>query len=170
MASTSRCSVVAVPLQDNGVTVTRRAFLGGIIAVSAAACRPRRSARPGLVPDDRASVDSAFNDEQALLALYDQAIAQLDAVAAGPLTAARARHAAHLQALRDIRRPSPTATASPAPVAGPADRSTLTAALATSAGSLREMAVRADDGRLAAVLASIAAEHAADAAPVGGAR
>ena len=152
------------------MSLTRRALLGGIIAVSAAACRPRHSRRPGLATDDRTSVDSAVTDEQALMAMYDAAIAELDAVAAGPLTAARARHAAHLQALTDVRRPTPTATTSAAPVTGPADRSTLTAALATSAESLREMAVRAEDGRLAAMLASVAAEHAADAAPVGGAR
>ena len=152
------------------MTLTRRALLGGIVAVSAAACRPRRSARPGLATDDRASVDAAVNDERALLALYDGAIAQLDAVATGPLTAARARHAAHLQALTEVGGATPTATASPAPVTGPTDRSTLTAALASSAGSLREMAVRAEDGRLAAMLASVAAEHAADAAPVRGAR
>ena len=150
------------------MTVTRRALLGGIIAVSVTACRPHRSPRPGLAADDRVSVDAAASDERALLALYDAAIAQLDAVAAGPLTAARARHAAHLRALTDARRPTPTAAPpSPPPVTGPADPSALMTALATSAGSLRELATGAEDGRLAALLASVAAEHAGDAMSVG---
>jgi hypothetical protein len=163
MASTSRCSVVDVPHQDNGVSLTRRAVLGAIATAALAACRPRRSSPAATPSADRAAAEAALEDERALLRTYDAAVAALDAVAAGPLVRARDRHTAHLRALARATRPSPTSTPS-APSPAPADPSTLAATLASSAGTLRSAAITARTGRLAALLASVAAEHAADAA------
>jgi hypothetical protein len=167
MASTSRCSVVAALLQDNGVSLTRRSVLGAIVAVSLAGCRPRRSSRPAVASGDLARIDRAVDGERALLARYDAAIAALDAVAAGRLTRARDRHAAHLRALTEAgRRPTHTPPPpAPPPSAGPSvatDRAALATVLKASAADLRATAVRVDSGPLAALLASVAAEHAAD--------
>jgi hypothetical protein len=163
MASTSPCFVVAAPLQDNCVTVTRRAVLAGVAAGALAGCRPHRSKRPHVPSEDLAALDQAIQGEHLLLARYDEAIARLDAVAAGRLSRARDRHTAHLQALTAVRRPSasPSPTApTPSPAAG--GRPPLPSLLAASSLSLRQTAVRVHSGRLAALLASVAAEHAAD--------
>ena len=146
------------------MSVTRRSVLGALLAASVVGCRPRRSSRSAVAPADKARIASAVAGEQALLARYDDAIAQLDAVAAGPLTRARDRHADHLRALTEAGpRPAPTASpSSAAPTVGPGAAG-LNTDLAASAANLREAAVRVSAGRLAALLASIAAEHVADA-------
>jgi hypothetical protein len=151
-------------LQDNGVTMTRRTVLGVIAAAALSGCQPRRSPRPVLPSADRAAVAAAADAERSLLEMYDGAIAQLDAVAAGPLSRARDRHSAHLRALSAAGRSAPTAASESSAVASaPVDHSALTAALTAGAATLRATAVRVGNGRLAALLASVAAEHAADA-------
>jgi hypothetical protein len=168
MASTSRCSVVAVPVQDNGVTVTRRVVLAGIVTGVLAGCRPHRSSGPSVPAVDRGALDEALQGERLLLARYDEAIAELDAVAAGPLSRARDRHTAHLHALTAARRPSPSPSGSPSASVG--GQLSLSSMLTANSLSLRQAAVRVRDGRLAALLASIAAEHAADSGQAFGAR
>jgi hypothetical protein len=147
-------------LQDNGVSLTRRSLLGLAAAVPlAAGCHDRH--RPvGLAGADETAITSAVAAERALLARYDEAIAQLDAVAAGPLTRARDRHRLHLRALA-ARSPSTSATPSAASAAPSGSVST---ALAATVTTLQAAAVAARSGHVAALLASIAAEHAADAA------
>jgi hypothetical protein len=144
--------------QDNGVSLTRRSLLGVAVGFVVAGCRPRRRGQSVPVAADEPAVRTALTAEQDLLAGYDQAIATPDAVAAGPLMAARERHAAHEQALRTLLGsppPSPTVPASPS------QPSQL--GLRSSAADLQAAAVSAQDGRTAALLASVAAEHAADA-------
>ena len=154
----------AVLVQDNGVTLTRRSLLGLTVVLAVAGCRPRhrRSAAPpsALNTADAAALATAAATERDLLAGYDAAIARLDAVAATALTAARERHGEHLTALS---RSSGAAghSSSPTPGRTPA---TLDPALAASVGQLQAAAVRAGSGTVAALLASVAAEHAADAA------
>jgi hypothetical protein len=172
MAPTSRCSVVDVPVQDNGVTLTRRSLLGATVALAVAGCRSRRgrtAVRPTDAPlADRAAIESAAELERTLIARYDAAVAQLDAVAAGPLSRARDRHLAHLDAFdAAMGRRSPSSTATPAIAPDGATSSGLTAALTASAGALESAAVRADSGQVAALLASVAAEHAAYTAAAG---
>ena len=149
--------------------MTRRSLLGTIVAASLAGCRPRRSRRPTIASADLASIDRALVGERSLLARYDEAIAQLDAVAATPLTRARERHAAHLRALTDARlHPTPTGTpASTPPPTGSVDQKLLETDLAASAAELRATAVRTRSGQLAGLLAAVAAEHEADAAAQG---
>jgi len=146
------------------VTLTRRSLLGLSVVLAVAGCRPRHrpaATRPHApTASDAAALAAAAAIERDLLAGYDAAIAQLDAVAATPLTAARDRHRAHLAALtRTIR--TTGSSASPTPGRTPA---TLGPALTASVGQLQAAANRADSGALAALLASVAAEHAADAA------
>ena len=132
--------------QDNGVSLTRRSMLGVVAGLVVAGCRPRRHRPTAPVVDDEAAVRAALTAERGLLAGYDQPVA------------ARERHAAHEQALRTLLGsppPSPTVPASPS------QPSRL--GLRSSAAELQNAAVSAQDGRVAAVLASIAAEHAADA-------
>jgi len=159
------------PLQDNGVTVTRRAVLAAFAAGALVGCQPRRSGRMAMPSADLAAVDQALQGERALLARYDEAIAQLDAVAAGSLTRARARHAAHLRALTAARRPSPSASPTvPAPATTGSGELALSSLLEADSFSLRQTAVHVRTGRLAVLLASIAAEHAADSGQDFGAR
>ena len=142
--------------------LTRRTLLLAAGGLAVTACRPRRSRTPQPVAGDVTAVDAALADEQRLLAAYDAAIASLDAVAATPLVRARARHAAHVAALTGtLPTPSASPTSTPA-VARPTER--LRVLLRRSSHSLQAAAVTLSDGRVAALLASIAAEHAADAA------
>jgi len=171
MAPTSRCSVVDVPVQDNGVSLTRRSLLGATVALAVAGCRGRRSGpapRPtGDAPEDQAVMESAAEFERRLIAGYDAAIAQLDAVAAGRLSRSRDRHLAHLDALeRAAARRRPTVPATPGVAPSLPPPSDLTAALTASAGALQSAAVHATSGQVAGLLASVGAEHAADAAVV----
>ena len=140
------------------MSLTRRTLLGVAAGLAAAGCGPgrRRTAAPGTQTDE---VVSALAAEQALLVDYDRAIAALDTVAAGPLSIARQRHAAHVEALRAV-------VASPSPPASPpaSGSTSLVSTLRASARTLSAAAVSATSGTAAALLASIAAEHAADAA------
>ena len=148
------------------MTLTRRSLLGlaGVAALGAG-CRAH-SHQLGTAAPDEAALDAAADAERGLLARYDAAVARLDAVAAGPLTRARDRHREHLRALTTLRSPSGSAApATAVPPATTAPAGTLDAALGASVRSLQAAAARAGSGQVAAVLASIAAEHAADSAP-----
>lgn len=153
------------------MTVTRRAVLAGIVAGALAGCRPHRPGRPSLSSVDRGALDAALQGERVVLARYDEAIATLDAVAARPLSRARDRHTAHLYALTAARSPSPTPPSpSGSPPATAGGELPLSSLLEANSFSLRQAAVRVRTGRLAALLASIAAEHAADSGQDFGAR
>lgn len=144
------------------MTLTRRSLLGVAAAVVlSAGCRPR--ARPPALDDaDGAAVGDAIDAERQLLARYDLAIAQLDAVAAGPLMRARDRHHEHLRAL--AAQPSPAASASPPAGPNAAPAGSLGDTLRSSVANLQAAALRVRSGTVAALLGSIAAEHAADLA------
>jgi len=143
------------------VSLTRRALLGAPALVwLAAGCRPRGHLT-GLASADRTVLRAAIDAEEGLLASYDAAIARLDAVAAGSLTRARDRHQEHLRALTATS--TPRETTSPAPARTPTGD--VNDVLATSVVTLQRSGVSARSGEVAALLASIAAEHAADAAP-----
>lgn len=143
------------------MSLTRRSLLGVLAGLAAAGCRPKQPRRAASPPPDGGAVTAAIEAEETLLADYDSAIAASDAVAAGRLGLARARHAAHLRALRSTAiGASPSATPSPPSGSG----APLSASLRTSAASLQTAAVSARAGSTAALLASIAAEHAADEA------
>jgi hypothetical protein len=147
--------------QDNDVSLTRRSLLGVAAGLAVAGCRPKRRRPAASPPPDAAALTVAIDVEEALIADYDSVIAASDAVAAGRLGLARERHAAHTRALRRAATgASPTATPTPATGSGVP----LTETLRTSAESLRTAAVGAREGSTAALLASIAAEHAADIA------
>jgi hypothetical protein len=144
--------------QDNGVRLTRRSLLGVAAGLVVAGCRPKR-ARPAASPHaDTAALTAAAEAEEALLADYDLAIAATDAVVAGRLGLARDRHAAHLQALR-----SAGSGAGPSATPPATSGTDLAPSLRSSALALRPAAVSARSGQAAALLASIRAEHAADA-------
>lgn len=130
------------------MSLTRRALLGGAVALAATACRSRGHEPLARDPDAEALV-AARDSERALLAAYDTAIATGGADAP-TLARVRADHAAHLAALH-VR----SSAATPAPAG--AD---LRAAERASAATLRAAAVAAVQGQTAAVLASIAASHA----------
>jgi hypothetical protein len=136
------------------VTITRRSLLGcaGLLLVG---CRRGSStAAPSPAPPgpDAAALATARQGELRLLLSYDTAILHASARQRPPLQVARALHATHLTALGGT----------PPPVGRSGPRiSALPSALATSARSLRQLAVAAHDGRTAATLASIAASHAA---------
>ena len=140
------------------MSLTRRSLLGVAAGVVLAGCRPhhRRSTLPPVA--DTAALAAALSAEQTLLASYDRAIATTDAVAAGRLSVARQRHAEHVQALQ-ARLPTPSP---PVPSAA-ATTTSLATALRASSLQLQSAAVSARAGQTAALLASIAAEHAADA-------
>lgn len=132
--------------------------------MSVAACRPHRSPRPAGQSADLAELDAAIDGEHALLARYDRAIAQLDAVAAASLVRARGRHGDHLRALSAAMRPMPSSPPSSAtPSLGAMDGAAVETLLSASAAQLRSTAVRLRSGRLAALVASVAAEHEAEA-------
>ena len=141
--------------------LTRRTLLLAAGGLAVTACRPRRSRTPQPVAGDVTAVDAALADEQRLLAAYDAAIASLDAVAATPLVRARARHAAHVAALSDALATLSASPTSTAPTAPPDEH--LRVLLRHSSRSLQAAAITASDGGVAVLLASIAAEHAADA-------
>ena len=151
------------------MTLTRRALLGLAAATAVAGCT-HRSHPPTAAPADADAVAAALAAERALLDQYDAAIAALDAVAAGPLSRARDRHLAHLHALAATTSPAGPVT-TPTPSAPPtlaATTGALAGALAASAPQLQQAAATAGSGHLAARLASIAAEHAADVSALRG--
>ena len=148
--------------------LTRRALLMAAAGLVLAGCRPRSSRTPALSLADRTAIEDALDAEQELLAAYDAAVARLDAVAATPLARARDRHAVHVAALASASRSPARPTSSPATDAP--DLLRLRVALQEGAGTLRTAAVAASDGKTAALLASIAAEHAADAETGSGTR
>jgi hypothetical protein len=128
------------------MSVTRRSVLLGTAAAvgaAAAGCRDRHDdetvPRPG--SPDRAALLQAYADEAGLAAADPPA------------------HAEHLAALAAVlvETPSPSATPAP-PVADPEESARLAAPV------LQAAALRAVDGEVAALLASIAAAHVATAA------
>lgn len=142
--------------------LTRRTLLLAASGLAVTACRPKRSRTPQPAAADTTDVEATLADEQSLLAAYDAAITRLDAVAATPLVRARARHAAHVAALTRTLATTTASPTSPPPVTTPAVR--LRVLLRHSSHSLQAAAITVSDGNVAALLASIAAEHAADAA------
>jgi hypothetical protein len=148
--------------QDNGVQLTRRALLTAAGGLALAGCRPKRRRSPLPTAADAPAVADALAAERDLVTAYDDALAQDDAVAATALSRARARHAEHIAALTAAVR-TPTASTSSTPLAStPATR--IRASLRLNAGTLQAAATAVTSGATAALLASIAAEHAADAA------
>ena len=142
--------------------LTRRTLLLAAGGLAVTACRPKRSRTPQPAAADVMDVQAALADEQSLLAAYDAAIIRLDAVAATPLVRARSRHAAHVAALTGAVPTTSASPTSPPPVATPAER--LRVLLRRSSQSLQAAAITVSNGDVAALLASIAAEHGADAA------
>jgi hypothetical protein len=137
------------------VQLSRRAALGlAILAATGCQSRTKTTPTPPQAPDDVA-LQTARQDEQALLAAYDAKLARLPLSKRGALQVERAIHATHLSALHGTgaHHAPPTATSTPLPVA-----------LRTSARQLRRLALDATDGANAALLASIAASHTASAA------
>jgi hypothetical protein len=122
-------------------TVSRRALLGAAAAAAPLAlvssCRDRPPARPD---PDAAALAAARDTERRLIEAYDGAL--------------RAEHLAHLTALGGTM---PTASAL-SPIADPA------ALVRASVPGLQAAAIGAHSGRVAAVLASIAAAHLAQPA------
>lgn len=113
--------------------VSRRAFLAVGSVTLVAGCRDRAPTRPD---PDAAALASARDTELRLISAYDGA--------------RRAEHLAHLTALGG------TVSTTPAePIADPA------ALVRASVASLQAEAIGAHSGRIAAVLASIAAAHLA---------
>jgi hypothetical protein len=106
------------------------------------------------VSPDAAALGQARAGEAELIAAYDAAIAAATGDTSD-LSAARAMHATHLAALAGGSTPAVTST--------PPPLSEIGALLGGSAASLRTFAVSAVNGHNAAVLASIAASHAAGA-------
>jgi len=150
--------------------LTRRAVLLGAAATVVAACRPKER-RPIAHPDpDLAAVQQAIAGEAGLLGTLSALTAAGD-----DTTAERGVHADHLIALKkllgaDAAAPGP-ASATPAPSASPqpAGRKTYDAAVAASVPRLQAAALAARRGSTAALLASVAASHAAPG-PRAGAR
>jgi hypothetical protein len=150
------------------VQPSRRQLLAGAAVVLSAACTdsrtsaPSPSASPAPPDPDVALTAAAVSREQALLALYDELLAQQPALRA-ELAPYRADHAAHLAALRPARPPSPTPTAG----APRASAARLRAAIATaerrtaSAHALASRGASPDLARLLASLAACEASHAA---------
>jgi hypothetical protein len=148
--------------QDNGVPLTRRALLTAAGGLVVAGCRPKRRRPSPPAAADTTAVADALMAERELLGAYDAVIARADVAAATALSRARARHSAHVAALAAATR-TPTAPISSTPVpAAPAAH--VGADLKQSVRTLQAAAIAAADGPTAALLASIAAEHAADAA------
>jgi len=100
---------------------------------------------------DAAALTEARVSEARLLASYDVKIATLPLHKRAPLQVERAIHATHLAALRG--------TSHERPASRPVQN--LPAELRASAQRLRRLALAAVDGSHAALLASIAAAHAA---------
>jgi hypothetical protein len=138
--------------EDRPVRLTRRTVL--LLPLAAAGCRAGKRRRlPASVRADRALLATAIAAERRLLAAYDTLT---------PPDSARPQHAAHLAALL-ARWPAPGAPPSPPSVGAPAD---LAATLRAGIGPLSAAALAAHDGAVAAVLASVAAAHAAAVEPL----
>lgn len=140
-----------------------RAGVGGLVVAGAAACDPLGRSHPTPRPDRPTAPDPLLEllaAERALLSQYDAVLARFPSVAS--VTAVRADHAAHVDALRAVvRAPATSASASPTPpVAAPA---TLPAAMAAlraaevSAAARTTAACIAAPASRAALLGSIAA-------------
>lgn len=136
------------------LTITRRGLLGCAALVVAGCHSGSTTTTPTPTPPapDAAAVATARQGELRLLQSYDTAIARASARHRPTLEVARALHATHLSALG--------ATPPAVTVRGPLIHD-LTAVLAASARSLRQLAVTAHSGKTAATFASIAASHAA---------
>ena len=136
-------------------TVTRRSLLLGAVA-TAAGCR-HAGHLTAMPPADVPAVRAAAAAERALIAGFP------------PGDAAAGVHEVHLRALLALlpsAAPSPAASTSPAgQVPPPAPTTDATALARAGVPSLQAAAVAAVDGRTAALLASIAAEHAAASEP-----
>ena len=154
---------------------TRRAVLAGaplllLTAVSTAACTsPEPAPRPEPVDPDDALRSAAAERERALLREYDAVLAARPALAPR-LTAVRAHHAEHLEALLG---PSPSPSAGPAPASAvasavpssppaPADDASALARLVAAeraAGDAHAADCLAASRSLAPVLASLSASE-----------
>jgi hypothetical protein len=155
-------------MRATGTTFSRRSFLFGALAITVAACRPRKSHQIAATAPDASALAAAADGERQLLAQYDAALAADPALAAA-LSAARERHARHLSALGG---PAPSAAASP-PSTSPSSALPATdprAGLVSirqserdSVVALQAAATAATRGDNAALLASVAAAHAAAA-------
>jgi hypothetical protein len=147
---------------DRGLS--RRALLGGTLAIAVAACTGRRPAgRPTPAPDpDAARLAAAIDGENALIAAYDAAApaAGADARYVASLLAA---HQEHLAALQKAAGAAPLPPSSSPSTSSPTPAPTENQLRAAERGSSRQLAdsaVSARDGAVAALLASIAAGHA----------
>lgn len=154
--------------------LTRRAFVGGSVALAATACEPAGTATTRTRADpDVAAVRRAVADEEDLLARYDTAVRHHPQLASR-LDAFATEHRAHLQALRARVSPSPSplathATPEPSSSHSPAgmDTEDILSALANREHAAAD--TRLDDLTgaapfLAQLLASIGAAEATHAA------
>jgi hypothetical protein len=142
--------------------LTRRALLGAAVlgvGAATAGCRSHHAVvrRPAVDPDS-AALAAARAQEQALVAQLDRLIARAPAALAASLGSTRSAHLAHLDALTsrrsDVRTPARQTLGARFAVV---DR-----ALRQSVPALARAADAAHGGHTAAVLASIAAAHAAE--------
>ena len=146
--------------------LTRRAVLLGTLAVPLAACRGKDGGhRPtrGTPAVDEGELRAALEVEQSLLAAYDAASPTTEGM---PYSLFRATHAAHADALAAALGGTPaprSSTASVAPTSPPSTARALREREAATGKALTAAAVRATDGNVAALLASIAASHLAQA-------
>jgi hypothetical protein len=125
------------------------------------ACGGRRTASPSAGTADTAALQQAVDEERRLLAGYDGLLSR-----AGPdptLEQARADHARHHEALLASLQTSAPVPSSPTVFPHPPTADDLGAAERASVVTLQSAAVAARDGTNAAVLASVAASHAARA-------
>ncbi|MDQ1705841.1 MAG: hypothetical protein QOF18_2207 [Frankiaceae bacterium] len=149
-------------MRPHPASVTRRTLLTGVAAAALAACRPRHRLAAPLPDPDTAALTAAAESERVLISAYD---ALTVTAAPGADTAATAMalagHRAHLIALEALLATPTSSPTGPPPLAAPDQ---LTAAVRASVAKLQKAAMSAADGRSAALLASIAAWHAASTA------
>jgi hypothetical protein len=143
--------------------LTRRTVLGAAVLALVGCGKHTKPATPPPAADpDADALASAAAIEQVLLASYDARIAAASARVRPRLQVARAIHATHLGALHGSASTpaasTPAASTPPAstPAASVAD---IRRALRASVATLRRLALAAEEGANAALLASIAASH-----------
>lgn len=137
--------------------LTRRTVLGAAVLALVGCGKHTKPARPPPAADpDADALASAAAIEQVLLASYDARIAAASARARPRLQVARAIHATHLGALHGS---SSTPPASTSPASTPIEVADIRRTLRSSLATLRRLALAADEGANAALLASIAASH-----------
>jgi hypothetical protein len=147
------------------MTMTRRALLlgaAGGLGLSLAACRDHKKGEAGttLNAADVGALSSAHGDELRILASYDALSHNIAGADHFAIETARDEHRAHVAAL-SARLPRPTVTPTP-DGAGLLAGAALHEEIQRSTARLSSAAVGVRDGQVAAVMASVAAAHAAE--------